>query len=116
MIRLTALLTSVFAVYMPSCVPPRVQPTMPVGTVNISELWEEPRDLSSRDAFNGPWGAANAPLASLICPADRKNVIGRPSPSQTVCNLLFRPPLVRPMALLRGLPPFGALSSGCCRS
>ena len=27
----------------------------------LTALWQEPRDLQSRDVFNGPWGAANAP-------------------------------------------------------
>ena len=28
---------------------------------NRGELWEDPADLESRDLYNGPWGAANAP-------------------------------------------------------
>src|SRR5262245_1783187 len=27
----------------------------------LAQLWQEPRDLSSRDLFHGPWGAQNAP-------------------------------------------------------
>jgi hypothetical protein len=27
----------------------------------IEELWVEPRDLATRDLYNGPWGAAHAP-------------------------------------------------------
>ncbi len=27
----------------------------------LAQLWQEPRDLPSRDLFNGPWGAQNAP-------------------------------------------------------
>jgi hypothetical protein len=29
--------------------------------VSLSALWEAPANLHSRDLFNGPWGAANAP-------------------------------------------------------
>ena len=27
----------------------------------LSELWEDPHDIASRDLFNGPWGAQHAP-------------------------------------------------------
>lgn len=39
-------------------VPPSLQPSAPVpGAV----LWTEPADLATRDLFNGPWGASDAP-------------------------------------------------------
>jgi hypothetical protein len=41
--------------------PPAVRPTMPAQQAQVSELWEVPTDLASRDLFHGPWGAANAP-------------------------------------------------------
>jgi hypothetical protein len=62
MIRVGVLLMpAVFAIYMPSCVPPKVRPTMPVEQAHLSELWEAPDDLSSRDLFYGPWGETYAP-------------------------------------------------------
>lgn len=51
----------VIAVYMPSCVPPKVSPTTPASQVNMRELWEVPTDLETRDLFYGPWGAKDAP-------------------------------------------------------
>src|SRR5262245_6728271 len=32
----------------------------------LAQLWQEPRDLSGRDLFNGPWDAHNAPDPSVI--------------------------------------------------
>jgi hypothetical protein len=32
----------------------------------LDALWEEPRDLASRDLMHGPWGAANAPDRNVI--------------------------------------------------
>src|SRR5262245_57035531 len=52
---------AVFAVYMPSCVPPKVEPTMPAAQAQLSELWEAPDDVSNQDLLYGPWGAAHAP-------------------------------------------------------
>jgi hypothetical protein len=36
-------------------------PAQTAASGNLSELWEAPADLASRDLFNGPWGAALAP-------------------------------------------------------
>jgi hypothetical protein len=66
MIRLAILaLPAVFAVYMPSCAPPRVRPTLPPGQAQMQELWEKPDDLQTRDLFYGPWGSENAPDPSV---------------------------------------------------
>jgi hypothetical protein len=39
---------------------PALQPTAPVAGAT---LWEQPRDLGSRDLYYGPWGAEHAPAA-----------------------------------------------------
>jgi hypothetical protein len=49
------------AMYMPTCVPPAVLPTVPPGQVRIAELWEEPTDIDGQDLFYGPWGPERAP-------------------------------------------------------
>ena len=62
-----ALLWSVpalFAVYVPSCHTPTVQPTMPPWEARMAEFWEAPADLETRDLFFGPWGRGNAPDAN----------------------------------------------------
>ena len=51
----------VFAMYMPTCVPRAVLPTVPEGDVRVAELWERPLDIWSQDLFFGPWGPERAP-------------------------------------------------------
>ncbi len=41
------------------CTPPIE--TVPQSGARLSELWEDPQDLASRDLFNGPWGSQHAP-------------------------------------------------------
>ena len=53
--------SGVLAMYMPTCVPPAVLPTVPGGQAPIAELWEEPADTSGQDLFYGPWGPERAP-------------------------------------------------------
>jgi hypothetical protein len=53
------------AVYMPMC-SPALEPTVPQSDVRMSELWEDPRDIASRDVINGPWGAQSAPDANAV--------------------------------------------------
>lgn len=48
------------ALYYPFCTA-KVQPTMPPSEAQLAELWQEPRDIASRDLFSGPWGAERAP-------------------------------------------------------
>jgi len=66
MMRLTLLwsVPALFAVYMPSCTTPSVRPTMPPWEAPMTELWELPSDLATRDLFYGPWGRDNAPDAN----------------------------------------------------
>jgi hypothetical protein len=54
-------LPAVFAVYMPTCTPPAVRPTMPPSQAHQAELWEAPTDLANRDLLYGPWGPEHAP-------------------------------------------------------
>jgi hypothetical protein len=51
---------AVFAVYIPMCAP-RLRPTAPPSDAQMTQLWEKPVDLSSRDLFYGPWGPERAP-------------------------------------------------------
>jgi hypothetical protein len=37
------------------------RPSAAGKAVPMSAFWQAPDDLQSRDLFNGPWGAANAP-------------------------------------------------------
>lgn len=53
---------ALFALYMPSCRTPIVQPALPAaGEARMSQLWERPESLHERDLFHGRWGAARAP-------------------------------------------------------
>src|SRR5512145_2811768 len=49
------------AMYMPTCVPPAVLPTVAPGEARIAELWERPTDVGTQDLFYGPWGPERAP-------------------------------------------------------
>lgn len=51
----------VFSVFMPTCVPPAILPTVPEGEARIAELWVRPADVESQDLFFGPWGPERAP-------------------------------------------------------
>jgi hypothetical protein len=53
------------ALYYPTCTP-KVQPTMSPSQAPLSELWQRPNDLSSRDLFNGSWGAERAPDPNVV--------------------------------------------------
>ena len=53
--------SGMLAMYMPTCVPPAVLPTVPAGQVRIGELWEQPSDVGAQDLFYGPWGPERAP-------------------------------------------------------
>jgi len=50
----------VLALYYPGCTP-KVASTMPPWEAPLTELWEHPTDIASRDLYYGPWGAAHAP-------------------------------------------------------
>ncbi len=53
---------AVVALYMPSCRTPAVHPSPPaLAHSRMSELWQPPDDLASRDLRYGRWGAAHAP-------------------------------------------------------
>jgi hypothetical protein len=54
------------AMYVPTCVPPAVLPTVPPGQVRIGELWEPPADIGAQDLFYGPWGPERAPNPAAI--------------------------------------------------
>jgi hypothetical protein len=56
-----AILAVVFAIYVPTCRPPEVRPTMPAAEAPIAELWQRPVDIAQRDLFHGPWGPEHAP-------------------------------------------------------
>ena len=51
---------ALFAVYIPMCAP-HVTPTAPAREAPMSQLWEKPLDLESRDLYYGPWGLERAP-------------------------------------------------------
>jgi hypothetical protein len=53
--------SGVLAMYMPTCVPPAVLPTVPGGQARIAELWEQPADIGGQDLSYGPWGPERAP-------------------------------------------------------
>ena len=58
---LMLVMPTVFAMYMPTCVPRAVLPTVPEREAPIAELWERPADIGSQDLFFGPWGPERAP-------------------------------------------------------
>ena len=47
---------------------PAVKPFMPRdgSESHLGQFWEEPRDVESRDTFNGPWGRKYAPAPSAV--------------------------------------------------
>ena len=66
----TLLLSTVLALYYPFCAP-KVQSTVSPWEAPLAELWQSPDGVgtdglysgpvATRDLFNGPWGAKNAP-------------------------------------------------------
>ena len=48
---------------VPACAPPPIRSTLPTAptAAQMAELWEEPKNLSSRDLFLGPFGKNLAP-------------------------------------------------------
>jgi hypothetical protein len=50
--------------YVPTCVPKAVVPSVPADQVRMAELWQQPDDLAGRDLFYGPWGPERAPDAA----------------------------------------------------
>ena len=56
-------LSAFLAVACTSCVAPIMRSTLatPATPAQLSELWEEPRDLAERNLFDGPWGKDLAP-------------------------------------------------------
>lgn len=50
----------IVALYHPFCTP-SVRPTMPPSDMRMTELWERPDDIASRDLYYGPWGRERAP-------------------------------------------------------
>jgi hypothetical protein len=59
------LLPVVFAIYIPTCAKP-IKPTVEPKDVKMSELWEEPTDLESRNLYEGPWGSKRAPDPTAV--------------------------------------------------
>jgi hypothetical protein len=53
--------SGMLAMYVPTCVPPAVLPTVPPDQVRMAELWERPADIDAQDLFYGPWGPERAP-------------------------------------------------------
>ena len=51
----------------------------------LAQLWEEPRDLDSRDLFNGPWGREHAPDPKDVYTFVHSKVHGA-SPGMTVID------------------------------
>ena len=58
--------SGILAIYVPTCVPPVVLPTVPAGEARIAELWNPPTDASAQDLFYGPWGPERAPDPEAI--------------------------------------------------
>lgn len=57
---LTGELPVVLAAYVPQGTA-QVQPTVMPWDAPLFELWQRPRDLTSRDRFTGPWSSDHAP-------------------------------------------------------
>lgn len=57
---LTLVIPMVMALYHPFCTT-KVARTAPPVPAPVSELWQAPIDLESRDLYVGPWGAGRAP-------------------------------------------------------
>jgi hypothetical protein len=50
----------VMALYYPFCTP-KVHPTVPPHEAPMSEFWQRPDDIRTRDLFHGQWGSERAP-------------------------------------------------------
>jgi hypothetical protein len=74
---------ALFAVYMPSCHTPVVQPTSPGAGVHMSELWERPGNVADRDLYYGRWGREHAPDPSAVYTFVRPKTTGT-NPGMTV--------------------------------
>jgi hypothetical protein len=62
MVRLLMLtLPPLLAMYVPTCVPRAVSPSVPPAQVQIEELWQQRDNLQSQDLLYGPWGVERAP-------------------------------------------------------
>jgi hypothetical protein len=66
---------------------PAVKPFMPLdGTgSHLSQFWEEPHDLESRDTLDGPWGRVHAPNPAVVYTFVHNKVRGA-SPGMTVTD------------------------------
>lgn len=53
------ILPLLLALYVPFCA--RVQDPVVTPAIQLSALWQLPADITARDLYNGPWGAAAAP-------------------------------------------------------
>ncbi len=51
---------AIFAVYIPMCTP-QVAPTVRPWDAHMTQLWDKPVDLETRDLYYGPWGPERAP-------------------------------------------------------
>src|SRR5919204_5325537 len=52
----------VLVLWSVSCAPTiRPTATQPLTMSQLAELWQDPADISTRDLYNGPWGAYFAP-------------------------------------------------------
>src|SRR5688500_2627069 len=54
-------LAPLLAIYVPTCVPRAVLPTVPPEQASLEELWQPPTDLPAQDLRYGPWGPERAP-------------------------------------------------------
>ena len=66
---------------------PSIKPFMPRdgSETRLTQLWEEPRDLDSRDLFNGPWGREHAPDPKAVYTFVHSKIHGA-SPGMTVTD------------------------------
>ena len=66
---------------------PAVKPVLPRdgSEPHLGQFWEEPRDLESRDTFDGPWGREHAPAPAAVYSFVRSKLHGA-SPGMTVTD------------------------------
>jgi hypothetical protein len=81
-----AAVSATFFASLEFCAPP-VKQFMPRdgSEVRLSQLWEEPKDLPSRDLFGGPWGPEHAPDPSAVYTFVHSKIHGA-SPGMTVTD------------------------------
>src|SRR6266850_1760870 len=82
-----AMMSVVFAVYLPTCGTTKVMPSAPASEVSMAQLWQRPDDLASRDLFYGPWGEKLAPDAQTTYTFVKKKQQGT-NPGVTVTDPL----------------------------